>query len=390
MNIEPSVFSRPRGISILSDNRKTDSGPRQELWLALNFPHFSLEALTRNMDRKEPCVLAPSNNGGSKIEVCNASAAALGVRVGSSIHTAKLITPVRVLERDKSAEVAAFDALCSWALQFTPVVVKSSAFGLLLNIRSSVKLFGGLDELVSYVRVGVRRLGYRVEYAVAPTPLAARVLSNHYLGKVFLDKKQLKSFMNSLAIAVLPIRDKQKLELATLGIKLIGDCCRLPRGGLSERFSVAFVSMLDRLLGDVADPQVGFQLPDFFESQVSLPWGVEDSHALLTAMQHLLSELRAYLFNRGLVTNFLQWELRGDCQQIDKCSTSLSESGRDFEQITLLVRQMLVQKRLKSTVYAISLKVTNLYGDKDGESIDLFKKKYIKKRRFRFYCAFES
>jgi protein ImuB len=327
------------------------------------------------MDRKEPCALASSNNRDSKIEVCNASAAALGVRVGSSIHAAKLITAVRVLERDKSAEVVAFDALCSWALQFTPVVVKSPTFGLLLNIRSSVKLFGGLDELVSYVRVGVRKLGYRVEYAVAPTPLAARVLSKHYLGKVFLDKKQLKTFMNGLAIAVLPIKDKQKLELATLGIKLIEDCCRLPRGGLSERFSVAFVSMLDRLLGDVADPQVGFQLPDFFESQVSLPWGVEDSHALLTAMQHLLSELRAYLFNRGLVTNFLQWELRGDCQQIDKCSTSLSEPGRDSEQIILLVRQMLVQKQLKSTVYVVSLKVTNLYDDKDGGSIDLFKKK---------------
>ena len=374
MNIVPSVFPRPHDISMLSDDKKTNSDTRQELWLALHLPHFSLEVLTRNMDRKEPCVLASSSNGCSKIELCNASAAASGVRVDSSIHTAKLITPVRVLERDKSAEAAAFDGLCSWALQFTSVVVKSSSFGLLLNIGSSVKLFDGLGALLNDIRIGVRRLGYRAEYAVAPTPLAARVLSKHCSGKVFLDKKQMKTFVNGLSIDALPIKDKQKLQLATLGVKLIGDCRRLPRGGLSERFSVAFVSTLDRLFGDVVDPQIGFQLPDFFESEISLPWGVENSYALLTAMEHLLSELQTYLFNRGLMTSSLQWELRGDCQEIDKRSISLRQPERDTESMLLLVRQMLAQKNLKSTVYSINLKVTDLYDSKDNELTDLFKK----------------
>jgi protein ImuB len=159
-----------------------------------------------------------------------------------------------------------------------------------------------------------------------------------------------------------------------LGVKLVGDCLRLPRGGLSERFSVAFVSTLDRLFGDVADPQIGFQLPDFFESEISLPWGVENSHTLLTAMQHLLSELQTYLFNRRLVTNFLQWELRGDSQEIDKCSISLSEPERNTEGMLLLVRQMLAKKNLKSTVYSINLKVTDLYESKESELTDLFKK----------------
>jgi uncharacterized protein YwgA len=91
-------------------------------------------------------------------------------------------------------------------------------------------------------------------------------------------------------------------------------------------------------------------------------------------MQHLLSELQTYLFNRRLVTSSLQWELRGDCQEIDKRSISLRETERDTESMLLLVRQMLAQKNLKSTVYSINLKVTNLYDSKDRELNDLFKK----------------
>ncbi|MGR8919516.1 MAG: Y-family DNA polymerase [Gammaproteobacteria bacterium] len=342
------------------------------LWLGVHFPMLALEVRTRGSDVAAPCVLATGEGRRRRVLLANRHAAALGIRAGMPLAAAHALGDLTVLERDAGAERRALERLALWAMQISPLVSRRDDGGLVLEIRGSLKLFGGLDALLNRLRQGLRRLGYRADYAVAPTPLAAALLARFKPRRVVLDPAELKSVLAMLPVTALPLERGQAAALEGLGIRRIGECRRLPRDGLARRLSPDFVDLLDRLAGDAPDPQHAVEAPRRFDAELDLPWEVDNARALVTAGQRLLEELGGYLAANAATTRSLTWRLHGIDRKFDEFEVRLTRPGRDITHMLLLLREVLTRKTLRVPTIGIGLRVVDLRFDSKPMERDLF------------------
>ncbi|MGE3774439.1 MAG: hypothetical protein AB7I32_16050, partial [Gammaproteobacteria bacterium] len=133
--------------------------PSAVLWLAIHLPQLPLDIATRAHAERRACVLVDGEGTRQRIALVNREAARLGVRPGMMLGAAHALGEVQALPRTPAAEEAALARLCAWAWQFTPVVSAVAPDALLLEVRGSLALFGGLHGLLSRLRRGLRELG---------------------------------------------------------------------------------------------------------------------------------------------------------------------------------------------------------------------------------------
>ena len=79
--------------------------------------------------------------------------------------------------RDLGVETSALAAIAIWAVQFTPVVSLEPPAGLLLEIEGSLKLLGGIDNVLQSIERGLQDMGYTAAIACASTATAAWLLA---------------------------------------------------------------------------------------------------------------------------------------------------------------------------------------------------------------------
>lgn len=345
---------------------------RAPSWLHLHLPHLALEVLTRGGDGERACVLVEPGVRRPQVLLTNRHAAALGIRAGMPLAAAHALGELDVLERDERAEQAALTQLCQWALQFTADLSAVAPDGLVLEIDGSLKLFGGIESLLRQLRGGLRRLGYRAEYAVAPTPLAAALLARARPRAIVRDKEQLPDALAHLPLAALRLEPAVHAALSQLGMRTLGDCRRLPRSGLARRFSPLLIEHLDRLFGLRADPRPAFTPPRHFSSAIELPWEVDSARTLLVAAERLLGELGGYLRGSSALTRRLCWHLVDRDGGRECFELALAEASRDEQHMLLLLRETLMRKRLAVPVRAIGLDVAELVSERVPHVQDLF------------------
>ena len=274
------------------------------LWIALFLPELSLQIAGRGAS--EPSLLAVSDGPSNRPVIVAASNAArqAGVTPGMPLAAARALAGELVaVPRDPAREGEALGSLAGWAGQFTPTVAMEPHAGLLLEVAGSLKLFGGLAQLLVRIRDGLRQLGYRAALGVAPTPLAAWWLAQ---ARAVLpgvrscsDPAQLRLRLAELPLALLGWPEQTIALFHDLGIKRLGGCLALPREGLARRFGPEFVAMFDRALGVRPDPRPVYAPPESFVSRIELTAEAEDTQALLFPLRRLLSELEGFLRGRG-------------------------------------------------------------------------------------------
>ena len=349
--------------------------PLEALWLHLHLPQLPLEVLTRGVTTQRACVLTTGQGSLSrrrKILMANSRAAALGIRPGMPLGAAHALGELTVLTRNEPAEQRALDKLCLWAMQLSPQVSPVPPDGLVLEIKGSLRLFKGLEGLLARLRHGLKALGYRVQYAVAPTPLAATLLARSDSRAIVLIEQDLMHRLASLPIETLRLEARHNEALASIGVNCVGDCRRLPRSGLARRFSPALNDMLDRLFGCTLDPRPAFAVPPSFETVVELPWELENAQALAIAGQRLLHELVGYLRASAALTRQLRWGLIGRDNSRTHFEVRLTRASRDFDHMFLLLRETLMRMTLKVPVRAIDLYVDDIIRGISPRTDDLF------------------
>ena len=347
------------------------SRPRQ-LWLHLHLPQLALEVLTRGVNEQGPCVLIAGEGKRQRIIMTNTRAAALGVRAGMPLSAAHVLGELTVLERDPRAEQRALEKLCLWAMQWTPMVSAVSEDGLLLEIKGSLKLFGGTDGLLRILRSGIKALGYRMHYAIAPTPLAATLLARANTRAVVLAKHELLQHLAPLSVDVMRLEAGQIEALESIGIRRLGECRRLPRNGLARRLSPSLVDTLDRLFGQAPDPRPSFPIPAYFESNLELPWEVSNALLLITACTRLLHELVAYLRANAASARRLRWRLTDNENRCQRLEIGLTQPGRSYEHLLMLTREKLMRTTLIAPIRAVELYVDDIVRGVSFQPRDLF------------------
>ena len=367
------------------------------LWLGLFLPHLPIEVFMRTVDaddsdahgaaRRIARRSAPRPPSGHRLpaapllavcdhlRVLHASdgAQALGVRPGMKRATALALAPeLDLVERDAALERDALRQFACWALQFTPSVslqnepcagdagtlrcAAPEAAGLLLEVEPSLRLFGGLDALITRVKTGSSDLGFAAQIACAPTATGAWLLARDRDGLRARSEAQLNARLAALPVALLETGRPHLASLEAIGMRTLKDLVQLPRAGLARRFGKALLVELDRAFGRQPEPRPWFEMPPTFEARLELLAQVENAESLLFAARRLIVQMGGWLGARHAAVR--AFELLGEHDDLPatRLTVRLADPSRDVGRLTGLLREMLAVTRLPAPVHTLELR----------------------------------
>lgn len=274
-----------------------------------------------------------------------------------------LATELRVIERNPVAEREALERIAAWATQFTPMVALDPQ-GIVLEVASSLKLFGGHARLTAAIRQGMRELGYHAALGVAPTPLAARLFARASVNgrqiRGCLSTGELRDRMADLPLFLLDWPENTLARLTDLGILRLRDVLELPAEGLARRFGPDVAACLDRLLGRVPDPRAAYAPPQRFRSRLELPAEASGVEALLFPLRRMLIEFEGYLRGRGAGVQQLALRLEHGSRSRTRLALDFASPEREVDFILAIAREKLGRLTLPAATIALDLRADAL------------------------------
>jgi protein ImuB len=334
------------------------------LWIALELPSLPLQLAERGGTSPSPLVVADGPAQRPLVACANALATAEGVREGQPIAAAKVLCgTLKVLARDATAEHVALEQLAAWACQFTPGVCIDGQ-GLLLEVEGSLRLFGGHGKIAGALRQGLRDLGYRATFGIAPTALAARLFARAEAQGSSIRScvaiGELGGRIADLPLFLLDWPERTLALLADLGILRIRDILALPREGLSRRFGPETLADLDKLTGRAPDPRSSYQPPATFHARLELPAEAKSTEALLFPLRRLLVQMEGFLRARGAGVQRIELRLEPVRAKSTAVSLEFASPECEAEFILALAREKLGRTQLAAPTLTIELSAVSL------------------------------
>ncbi|MCH8503111.1 MAG: DNA polymerase Y family protein [Ectothiorhodospiraceae bacterium] len=322
------------------------------LWFALIFPRLPLEAQALRPAPTLPMAVAESGT------LCCVSQAAAqgGVTPGLGLPAAQALLPgLRLLERNPVAEQQALRRLADWSLQYTSHASLHPPDCLLLEIRGSLRLFGGLDALLRHVRNELDALGYDWLAGTAPTPLAAWLLARSGDPEPALSQEEFRQRLTDLPVRLLPLHVSQQQALEGLGIHTLQQLLALPSRDLGPRLGRAPMQLLERALGQLPDPRPAHRPRKTYHGELELPAPAHTSEAILFALQRLIRELAGLL--RGLEAGVQRLELllAHRNHPPTRLQPGLMQPSREADHLLMICRERLERQPLPAPVVRITL-----------------------------------
>ena len=247
--------------------------------------------------------VAPSGRAQGRTQEAQASQAQASLHFESSADTAELWIALQPVAARSAADAShtspaqmSAQMLAQIALAFTSRV-SLEADAVLLEVRGSRRLFGGLVPLRDALLARVRERGFDVRWALAPTPRAALALAR--AGRaVMVSSTRLVSALENLPLAVLRWDERTLARLEAAGVREIGAALRLPRAGFTQRFGRDALADLDRLVGRQCEPRRVFVPRERFRAQHDLDCELLHHESLLRAIAPMLAALEDFLRTR--------------------------------------------------------------------------------------------
>ncbi|WP_298830503.1 DNA polymerase Y family protein [uncultured Piscinibacter sp.] len=340
------------------------------LWIALHLPLLSLEAFATTLPGEQaqaPLALVD----GHHIAAANAAAGTLGVEPGQKRATALALAPDLLIgQADASRDASALTAVAHAALAFTPSVClqpshdpQRSADTVLLEVRSSLRYFGGPARLLQRLREAVTPLGHRIQAASALTPLGAALLARGPRRVHCQEPPAMQRALDALPVWLLGPGREHWEALQGMGLSTLADLRRLPRSGLARRFGPALLADLDRAYGERPDPRVAIALPPHFESRLELFARADSAEQVLHAAGMLLARLASWLaaqhaFVRGFALAMQhepRWRSDAQVPPQTVLEVVLAEPSRDPAHLQVLLRERLAQLQLPAPTLELRL-----------------------------------
>jgi protein ImuB len=350
------------------------------LWIALEFPHLSLDAVNRcggsgdmggisgigghDLIRDLPIVVTDGPANRPLLHAINAVAREVGMNVGMTLASARAMESSLVaLPRDPQKETQCVLQIAAWCSQFTPSVSINTC-GVVLEVSASLRLFGGITKLAALIRQGMVAMGYRALIGIAPTPLAAQLLAKmtqYQTGaRMCQHAAQLNERLASIPLPLFDWSHETLSTLSTLGLTHIKDVLAQPREGLRRRFGESLLSDLDRAIGKTPDPRLYVTLPDKFRSDIELVFELIESERLLHPIAAMLTEMEGFLRARGAGVTGLVVLLKHSRDDFTEIIFDTRTPARDVTHWLRLIRERFNMISLKTAVIAITLKADRL------------------------------
>jgi len=276
------------------------------------------------------------------------------------VTSTELWVGVHLIEAAAGQDPGILEQLALCAQRFTPRVSLVSPDGLVLEVKGSLHLFGGVEGLSRALASECASLRLKSMMALAPTPLAALVAAR--IGKPFVvtELTRLVGQLIPLPLATLRWPDETLERLARMGVRTIGQALRLPRAGFARRFGTDSLATLDRLTGRRPDVRDRFHARERFRRRRELNYELENHDAILAALEPLLAELGKFLEARQCGVMRLECLLRHRHAKPTSCVLGLATPLADVRRLTELLGERLGALTLPEPVRACELRSSSL------------------------------
>jgi protein ImuB len=351
-----------------------------ELWLAIHLPGYVLESLRRpaasdpaaSQASDAATVVVDVEDGGKVVCACDDEAAVAGIVRGMALNSALALVPgLSVRAREVPLERALLEAVAACAGEFTPRVALEPPDGVLLEVRGSLKLFGGVRKLAARLRERLQSAGVEPRVAIAPAPLAALWFARAGEEVALRSRDSLASRLAPLPLACTRWPPKSLESLATMGVRTVGDCLRLPRDGLARRFEPGMLRALDRAVGRAPDLRAAFVRRERYVARRNLEPELSDTGRLGRAIAPLLDDLCGYLQERGCAVDELEIRFAHRDAPATRVQLRFVEPAVQAERMTALLYERLARMELPGPVRAARLRSGPLV-EAQQETGDLF------------------
>lgn len=364
-----------RSLAPVAAERAAGRTPASPLWLCLGLPRLPLEVRSGGCADEDARVIV---DHAGRVVQASAPAAASGVAAGLPLNAARAMCPGLVaLARDEEAERATLARLAAWAGAFTSLVSLEPPAALLLEVRGSLRLFGGLEALRRQIRNALQATGHACREAVAPTPLAALWLARAGQESV-MNPTALAGRIGRLRPAVTGWPEATLTILRGLGIESLADCLRLPRDGFARRIGRGPLADLDRALGRIPDPRAAFRPPSRYRGELELAAETADTTRLAHALHGLFVELEGFLRARQRAISRLAIRFTHLRHPVTRLTLGLASPGLEAARFGALCAERLERLVLPAPVISIALEaesgeafdpsITGLFGDEPGDT----------------------
>jgi len=334
----------------------------RELWIAVHVPQLPLLALQAAAS-SAPLVILDAADRNPRIIAADANAQAAGVQVGMTLGAAFALVPhLDARPRDAAREVALMRRLAGIAATFTPQVSIEPPDGLLLEIKPSIALFGGLRALCRQLRDACRadpvlaQIQLQPRFTLAPTALAALAAARAGARCFITDPNVLPARLKPLPLATLRWPEEENARLLGMGVRTLGELMRLPRAGFAKRFGVERLADLDRLLGRRADPRRRLVRRERYRGRLDLDHEIEDHERILEALRPLLDELEQFLRTRQRGITALQCRFHHYRAAPTFCTLRLAHPEANAGRLQALLRERLANLVLPEPVRRCELR----------------------------------
>ncbi len=326
------------------------------LWVALHFPLFALEALSRGRVPRESVGAPWAIADGREVLACDARAQALGVRPGIGLTAAWALAPrLDVRQRDEAAERAALEGVAAWACRFTPYVSLEPPQGVLMEIEGSLHLYHGLGALAGLIRDGLEEMGYSATLAVAPTARGAWWFALAGCEQSINDPAMLEAALAALPVSAVCLDQDARSFLRSVGVATVGELLALPREGVGRRLGRALLESMERAAGRMPDPRAMFVPPTRFSAKLELHGEVEHAEGVLFAARRLLVQLEGVLAARQAGVRRFRLVLLHRAAPAHVVEVGLASPGRAIDRFMQLLREKLSTLALSRPVEAIRI-----------------------------------
>ena len=338
----------------------------------------SLREVTLALPGRPPVAIVDLGRNGKVVRACADAVHAAGVREGMSVNAALALVPgLQALARDARRERQLLEAVAQRSVRFTPRVSLEPPDGVLLEVRGSLRLFGGARQLCLRLQHELLdAVGASVRFAITPTPLAALWFAR--AGRpgarpVFVrDRGELASRLAPLPLGCARWPERSIDTLGTMGVHTVGDCLRLPRDGFARRFGQELLATLDRATGRAQEPRAAYAASERFAARRDLEPEIADTARLGHALEPLLAELCQFLRARGRGVQALEVQLRHRDAPVTRVRLRFVQpAGPQSRHMAELLRERLASLVLPQPVRNVRLLSGPLI-DLQADAVELF------------------
>lgn len=331
-------------------------------WACILLTQLALDGVQRGReDHNQPLVLAAGAIPRRVIRALNPAARQLGLKPGMSLTAAQTLASGFAVADYAEQQILHWQHfLAAWAYRFSSHVSLDYPRALLLEIETSMGLFGPWSRFEQQLRQELAELGFQHRIVAAPNPASARALANVHDGLAVTDTPALRTHVEQLPVKRCGLAAEVVNSLGRMGIRQVKQLLALPRDTLARRFPAEVLRHLDSLLGLQPQALGSYQPAEEFSARIEFNFEVNSHQALLFPLRRLLGDLHAFLAGRDCsVQRFILYlqhrQLDDTCLPI-----GLLTPERDAQQLFDVARSRLEQLQLPAPVLALKLHAADL------------------------------